>query len=123
MTDKMKNIRNTKPRGAKRSLNADDSGMEVVKKPKPEFKQFPKFMEPPVVPVGEDEHSYKRHMQLLKYEEGKVSPDKHVINSLMIKTYALRRQKILKEHQPIKELLKDCPSLKRSNQVTFQYNF
>ena len=118
MSDRTKNIRNAKPRGAfKRPLDADDSGIEVVKKPRPEFKQFPKLLEPPVVPVGEDEHSYKRHMQLLKHEEGKISPDTHVINSLMTKTYALRRQKILKEHQPIKELLKDCPSIKRCNQV------
>ena len=118
MSDKMKNIRNSKPRGAsKRSSNADDGGMEIVKKPRPEFKQFPKYLEPPVLPVGEDEYSYKRHMQLLKHEEGKVSPDMHVINSLMTKTYALRRQKILKEQQRVKELLKDCPSLKRCNQV------
>jgi len=119
MSDRMKNIRNAKPRGAsKRPLNADTE-CAVVKKPRREFKQFPKLLESPVIPAGEDEHSYKRHMQLLKHEEGKISPDKHAINSLMTKTYALRRQKILKEHQPLKELLKDCPSLKRCNQVTY----
>ena len=118
MSDKMKNIRNAKPRGAsKRSSSAGDGGIEIVKKPRPEFKQFPKYLEPPVVPVGEDEYSYKRHMQLLKHEEGKISPDMHAINNLMTKTYALRRQKILKEHQATKELLKECPSLKRCNQV------
>ena len=56
MSDKMKNIRNAKPRGAsKRSSSADDGGIEIVKKLRPEFKRFPKYLEPPVVPVGEDE--------------------------------------------------------------------
>ena len=78
----MTNIRNAKPRGA------SDGGIEITKKPRPEFKQFPKYLEPPVLPVGEDEYSYKRHMQLLQHEEGKISPDMHVINNLMTKTYA-----------------------------------
>jgi len=119
MTDKMKNLRNTKPRGAsKRPSDVDHSAMHVAKKPRIEFKQFPKVLEAPVVPVGEDEHSYKRHLQVLKHEQGKVSPDRNVINSLMTKTFAIRRQRILNEHQPVKQLLKDYPSLKRCDQVT-----
>ena len=52
MKDKMKNIRNVKPRH-KKALENDGEKTPPVKKPK--LQHFPNYPEVPAIPPGEDE--------------------------------------------------------------------
>lgn len=47
------------------------------------------------LPCGEDKASLQRHCQMLKAEMKKVTPNKQVLQKLMLKTYVPRRKDIL----------------------------
>lgn len=131
LKDKMKYLRNAKPRPLKRPPSDNDEVREtgaewkcddgeqesLVKKPRKEFKQYPQLPTAPLFPPGEDRASYQRHLKMLQQEERKVSPDKRVISELMRRTYPFRRQEILEQPQLVVNLLQTYPSLKRSEQV------
>lgn len=112
MRDKMKNIRNAKPRHKK------DREMEEASIPtkKPKL-PFPRYPVAPTIPPSEDEASCARHMKFLQLEYQKASPDKHIINSLMDRTYPFRRKEMLQQPKPIQQILKDYPPLKKIEQV------
>ena len=122
LKDKMKYLRNAKPRTTKKAKSEpeDMSGTDEepqAKKPRKEFKQFPRSPAAPLIPSGEDKASHERHLKVLKLEERKVTPNKKIISDLMRRTYPFRRQEILEQPQPIQQVLEKYPSLKRSEQV------
>lgn len=75
-------------------------------------------MEPPSMPEGEDMISMQRHVSVLKEEFGK---KKHcnllVVNSLMEKTYPIRRAAILSGDSELSSLLQQYPFLQSNTQV------
>ena len=116
MRDKMKNICNVKPRHKKvLENNSQEEKPLPVKKQK--LKHFPNFPEAPAIPPGEDEASCARHIKLLQLEHQKPSPDKHVVATLMSRTFAFRRREIIEQPKPIPQILKTYPSLKKAEQV------
>lgn len=122
LRDKMKYLRNAKPRTSKKVMRDSENESEdekEAKRPRKEFKQFLKSPAAPLVPLGEDRASFSRHLKLLQHEECKVSPDKSVISDLTRRTFPFRRQDIQEQPQPLEELLKTYPSLKRSDQVHY----
>ena len=132
LKDKMKYLRNVKPRPVKqvRSGLKEESGMEdrsdseeevQARKPRKQFRQFPRVPAAPLIPPGEDNAVYLRHIRMLQHEERKVSPGKRVISDLTRRTYPFRRQEILERPQLIRNLLQTYPSLKRSEQVQQNY--
>ena len=116
MRDKMKNIRNVKPRH-KKVLENDDPEEKPLPVKKPKLQHFPKYPEAPAIPPGEDEASCARHIKLLQLEHQKPSPDKHVVATLMSRTFAFRRREIIEQPKPIPQILKTYPSLKKAEQV------
>ena len=114
MKDKMKNIRNVKPRH-KRAMENDGKKASPVKKPK--LQHFPKYPVAPVIPPGEDEASCARHIKLLQLEHQKPSPNKHIVATLMNRTFPFRRREIIEQPKPITQILKNYPPLKKAEQV------
>ena len=110
MKDKMKNIRNAKPRHKKAHENEEIS----IPTKKQKFNMpFPRYPVTPTIPPSEDEASCVRHTKFLQLEYQKVSTDKHTINTLMDRTYPFRRQEILECPKPIQQILKVYPPLKK----------
>ena len=72
--------------------------------------------------TGEDKNSHDRHVKLLQMEEKKLSPDLNIVADLMKRTFSIRRAGILDEPQPVYQLLKVYPSLRRYDQV-IQLNY
>lgn len=95
----------------------EESSKPVAKKPRKEFKQFPQVFMDLTIPPGEDEASNSRNQKMLSLEEKKVHPNKSTISVLMDRTFAFRRQDIMKSVRPVKEILTTFPSLKRLEQV------
>ena len=118
MRDKMKNIRNSKPRSIKSKAH-QESLIPAAKKPKIS-PCLPRFPVPPVLPKSEDDASYTRHLKRLQLEGKRQSPDKHVVATLMDVTYPLRRHEILEKPKRIAEVLKVYPPLKNIKQVSIQ---
>ena len=118
MKDKMKNIRNAKPRQKKAHENEESS--ILAKKQKVNL-PFPRYPVVPIIPPSEDEASCARHIKFLQLEYQKVSPDKHIINSLMDRTYPFRRQEILQCPKPIQQILKVYPPITKIDQVSYIY--
>ena len=116
LKDKMKYLRNSKPRI--KSENSNEMSEPPAKKIKKEFTQIPHIPAAPHIPKGEDEASYLRHLKVLQQEEKKMSPNKQVIADLMTRTFPFRRKEILEEPSSMDQLLKKFPSLKRTEQVT-----
>ena len=112
----MKNIRNVKPRH-KKVLEKDDPEEKPLPVKKPKLQHFPKYPEAPAIPPGKDEASCARHIKLLQLEHQKPSPDKHVVATLMSRTFAFRRHEIIEQPKPITQILKTYPSLKKAEQV------
>lgn len=126
MRDKIKNIRNSKPRSMK-SKSHMESLTPTAKKPRTS-PCLPRFPVPPTLPKSEDEASYARHIKRLQLEGKKLLPDKHVITTLMDVTYPLRRQEILEKSKRIIEMLKVYPPLKNIKHCmqcacTFSYKY
>ena len=117
MKDKMKNIRNVKPRHKRAPENEESSA--PPKKQKYSM-PFPRYPVAPTIPISEDEAACVKHIKFLQLEYQKASPNKHTINSLMDRTYPFRRQEILKCPKPIQQILKVYPPLKKIDQV-FNY--
>jgi len=65
----------------------------------------------PNFPSGDDSNSQQEMQQLLQDECSKVRPDGSVIHTLMQKTFALRRQVIVKEYPRVSTLLDKWPAL------------
>lgn len=106
MRDKMKNIRNVKPRN-KRSPNAESP---PTKQQKTQY--LPRRPVQPKIPPSEDIASCQKHVKVLQLESQKPSPDKQTIRNLMDLTYPLRRQEIY-EGMEIATILKVYPPLKK----------
>lgn len=115
MRDKMKNIRNTKPR-AKRPATKDNPSNTVPNK-KQKMAFLPKYPVPPKISLSEDDASYGRHVKRLQLEAQKPSPDKQTVRTLMNVTYPFRRNEILEKGMEISEVLKMYPPLKKIDQV------
>lgn len=120
----MKYLRNNgKIKPKKEPVAGDLEDQPVPKRPKLEFKQvqFPLVHHPPSIPAGEDSSSNSRNQKLLIMEDKKINTNKHKISVLMVRTFAFRRADIMKNSQPIKDVLKVYPSLRRVNEV--RHNF
>jgi len=110
----MKYIRNVKPRHKRPPTDAVPTP-PAKRRPKENYtKKYALF---PVIPPGEDEAAYLRHIKKLQLEYQKASPDKHVAAVLMSRTYPFRRKKILEEENAVSEILKLYPPLKKSEEV------
>ena len=67
LKDKMKYLRNVKPRcPAIRREGSDDEAEGPPAKKRKEFKQFPKSPASPLIPAGEDMPSHLRHVKVLQ---------------------------------------------------------
>ena len=115
MRDKMKNIRNVKPR-IKRPPNAE-SPPQATKQQKIQY--LPRRPIQLKIPPSEDIASCQKHVKMLQLESQKPSPDKRTIKNLMDLTYPLRRQEICKGME-ISAILKVYPPLKKIDQVAIQ---
>ena len=121
LRDKMKYLRNSKPRSKKTARKEDQDVLTPSKKARKEFEQFPQSPAAPDFPDGEDEASMLRHIKLLQLEEKKVSPNKTVVESLMAKTFSFRRQELLNTVSPVNEILQKYPSLRSIGQVSYMH--
>lgn len=111
----MKYLRNYgKLKGVKREEDGDEP---KPKKPRTEYKQFPQLFHEVTIPPGEDEASNTRNQKALLLEEKKCRPNKNTVSILMDRTFAFRRQDIMKLVKPVKELLAIFPSVKHFEQV------
>ena len=129
----MKYLRNPKPRGhgtgavAKREAPDYDESKGVEGPPtKKQYKgKYPSVEPNPMIimqATGEDKNSHDRHVKLIQLEERKVSPNLNVLADLMMRTFSIRRIGIVDEPQPVNQLLKVYPSLRRYDQVV-QLNY
>ena len=76
----------------------------------------------PATPVaslicGDDEASLKRHYKMMSSEMKKVTPNKQVIQKLMMKTFVPRRKEILEGMGTIQDILTAYPALKYPDEV------
>lgn len=95
LRDKMKSLRNAKPRNTKRELA--DAVTSPIKK---QFKgKFPSTSKVQV--TGEDKSSHEKHLQLLKDQEKEKCPDIDVVNGLMKRTFSMRGAEIVDNPIPI----------------------
>lgn len=139
----MKYLRNVKPRpqGPKRETTDSDAGPPDKKQYKGNYqeleRELPKAtkgtvksiiatkkvnLDPEIPAGGEDKVSHDRHVKLMQLEERKVSPDVNILADLMKRTFPIRRAEIIDEPQPVNELLKVYPSLRRCDQVIQSIN-
>ena len=104
----MKYFRNAgKPKKVKSALETESiSDGPPTKKARVEFKQFPQIQSEPVIPTGEDDSSYLRNHKMLLLEEKKLNPNKKIVSVLMARTFAFRRQEIMKSSKAVPEILK-----------------
>lgn len=70
------------------------------------------------MPEGEDDASFARHNHALKGEAKKVKPNRGVVAELMKLSFEMRRNSILSNVKPLKELLSNFPFLNDSEQVS-----
>ena len=126
LRDKMKYLRNAKPRGIKREAadeykvtehESEGSGPPNKKQYKGKYPSAESMIITSMEATGEDKNSHDRHVKLMQLEERKVSPDLNILADLMKRTFSIRRTEIIDEPQPVHQLLKAYPSLRRSNQV------
>lgn len=117
----MKYLRSPRQSAAKRASSTSE-GEPGAKKVRKQFVQYPAIREP-VLPVGEDDISYKRNQRLLLSEEKNLNPNRKTVSVLMDRTFPFRRQDLLKNSYPIIEVLKKFPSLRRKDQVHILIRF
>ena len=123
LKDKMKYLRNPgKHKKMARQLPRLDD-QPKTKKSKKDYTQYPKFSHEPLVPPEEDESSNLRNQKMILDEEKRSNPNKRMVSVLMDRTFAFRRQDILKTSMPIMEVLKLYPSLKELDHVSFCYHW
>lgn len=112
----MKYLRNA-GKSKRTNVEADSVDIPPTKKAKV-FKQFPAISnEPCPIADGEDDSSFIRNNKVLIQEGKKLNPNTHTIMVLMERTFTYQRQEIMKTSKPIKDILKQYPSLKRLDQV------
>jgi len=83
----------------------------------PKLQHFPKYPEASAIPPGEDQASSARHIKLLQLDHHKPSPDKHILATLMNRTFPFRSHEIIEHPKPISQILKNYPSLRNAEQV------
>jgi len=89
------------------------SGRSGIKKPRRAESNFlPNF------PTGESSDSQQVTHRMLQEECKKAQHDASVVHSLMLKTFALRRQKIVKEYPPIAVMQNEWPAFFYPSEVT-----
>ena len=127
LRDKMKYLRGYKPKGGTKRAVEHEPDLESP--PKRQYKGIYPSTESMVITemhtqaTGEDNNSHDRHVKLLQMEERKVSPDMNIVADLMKRTFLIRRTGIMDEPQPVYQLLKVYPFLRKYDQVIQQnYN-
>lgn len=75
------------------------------------------WMQPPTIPLGEDNCSFERFSSQLREESKRKQPRGEIISKLMEATYAHRRKNILECPSTIPELLKKYPFLSAEAEV------
>ena len=94
LKNKMKYLRNTKPKNTKKELG-ENKGEPKPKKKGVEPKQFPrKPTEVPEMPIGEDLESCERNIKFLQKEEKKKLVNQCIIENLMQRTFAFWRREM-----------------------------
>ncbi len=93
----------------------DESG--CVKKPKldQEKRTYPSL----TLPDMEDDTANERNIALLKQESAKPKPSTGNIVALMTHTFPRRRQWILDECKPVKDIIEEYPGLRSALCVRF----
>ena len=97
-------------------VNRDKSSSKIRKSPKkrPGITQIP---HQPRFSPGEDAISSERHNKLLKTEFKKTRRNSQLINELMDRSFALRRQTILEHPLNLQSIFDQFPFLHTSDQV------
>lgn len=80
LRDKMKYLRNVKPRRKTKDSKEVPSAQKKPRAHYPQAQSVPATLQPV---AGEDKASHLRHVKMLQMEERKVSPDKNAITELM----------------------------------------
>ena len=101
----------TKCQNINRSSPKDKSADRPRKKPKLDLHKHPY----PAIhfAMDDDEESHTRHLNLIKAELAKSTPDMDPAKELMCRTFSRRRTWLLEEQPPIQEVLAKYPLLKR----------
>ena len=89
LKDRLKYYRNYDGRKGKVKVEEDiteKEGVLEVKKNNFTKRVRPKYPAPPVVPPGEDQTSYARHLKFLRAEEKKLHPSVQVVSILLYVT-------------------------------------
>lgn len=71
----------------------------------------------PAIPPGEDCISYGRHIKVLQVEFKKTNRNSHVLESLMERTFAMRREEIMEKGYEMNVLFDRFPFLQEVEQV------
>lgn len=75
----------------------------------------------PVVPEGEDSHSFKRHCKFIQQEyKGKKNPNMTVVDNLAEMSFAMRWQDLHSNAYSIENVFEKYPFLESSTQVSYR---
>ena len=87
--------------------------------PKP--KQPSKILDIPETPAGEDTTSFQRHNKAIKNEYAKPKRARKmvVLNELISRSYAMRRQDVMSHSYALQDILELYPFLKEPDQVFY----
>lgn len=113
----MKYLRGTSGRPRKRAADNETSVDTPHKKRAIEQHHRPNSPAVPATPEGEDRPSHDRHVKLIKLESKKYSPNQHIIQQLMKRTFTFRRMDILSNSLSLAEALERYPPLKKYDEV------
>ena len=120
LKNKMKYLRNAKPKNTKTELG-ENQGEPKTKKQRVEPKHLPrKPTEIPEIPIGEDLESCERNIKFLQKEEKKKVVNQCIIENLMQRTFAFRRKEIIDTPTAIVNIIRRYPSLRRPQQVNYR---
>ena len=78
-----------------------------------------KHFYPSVGSSKEDKQSFERNQTLLRREMESKKPNSEAVKSLMVRTFAVRRKKILSGSQMVMTLCREYPFLKKAMFVSY----
>ena len=113
----MKYLRGTSGRARKRAVDNETSVDTPPKKRAIEQHHRPNSPAVPATPEGEDRPSHDRHVKFIKLESKKYSPNQHIIQQLMKRTFTFRHMDILSNSLSLTEALERYPPLRKYDEV------
>lgn len=72
----------------------------------------------PQPPAGEDDISFERHTKVLQVQYGKSTRNRHIVNDLQDRTFAMRRKEILEKAMYLDSIFEKFPFLQEADEVS-----